>query len=193
MRRTKAKPRLHFLSLAISAIALAVVGLFLFGTWLEIPNDAGEIVHFSGYDIATLNLQVTENFPAGAMFILPIVAGAILFQHYRRVATPERPSRRGTNAAMLALGILVVGLWVRTYILNMTTALNQNDPFVLDGTQSPYTNGEVIREFFTVQIWLCLGLSVVLLIFPFFDKRPVATSFYLNPARQENFKPGKAK
>ena len=89
---------------------------------------------------------------------------------------------------MLLLGMVVVLLWARTYTLNVTDALNES-LFVISGEHAPYTNGDIIRDFFTSEIWLCLALSVILLILPYFDKRPVAASIFLHPERQGNFKP----
>ncbi len=188
LRRPENKPRLHFLSLAIAAIGLAVVGLFVFGVWLETPGENNETDSFTGFDIAARNVNFTEDFPSGIMFILPIVAGAMTFQFYRRIATPERPGSRVNNSLMLILGIVVVLLWMRTYTLNVTDALNES-PFVTSGEHAPYTNGDIIRDFFTSEIWLCLALSVILLILPYFDKRPAAASIFLHPERQGNFKP----
>ncbi|MCQ3932113.1 MAG: hypothetical protein DPW16_16805 [Chloroflexi bacterium] len=186
--RPENKPRLHFLSLAIAAIGLAVVGLFVLGVWLETPGENNETDSFTGFDLAARNVNFTEDFPSGIMFILPIVVGAMTFQFYRRIATPERPGSRVNNALMLLLGIVVVLLWMRTYTLNVTDALNES-LFVTSGEHAPYTNGDIIRDFFTSEIWLCLALSVILLILPFFDKRPAAASIFLNPERQGNFKP----
>ncbi|MBI5929133.1 MAG: hypothetical protein HY862_07490 [Chloroflexi bacterium] len=185
MQRSKNNPRLHFLSLAIAAIGLAVVGLFIFGTWLETPSDDNTMDRFTGYALASKNVNFTENFPSGAMFILPVVVGAMSFQHYRRIATPERPGSRVNNALMLTLGLIVVLLWMRTYTLNVTDALNES-PLVTSGEQSAYTHTDIIRDFFTVELWLCLALSVILLILPFLDKRPAAASIFLNPERQGN-------
>lgn len=169
------------------------MGLFLFGAWLEAPGEDG-LVSFSGYEIAAQNVNFTEDFPSGAMFILPVVAAAIAFQYYRRVGTPERPGSRLNNASMLLLGIVVVLWWMRTYTVNVTDALNES-PLVTSGEYERFTNGDILRDFFTSELWLCLGLSVLLLILPFFDKRPAATSIFLRGEPQTNLKPkaGKSK
>lgn len=176
--------KLHGLSLTISALALTVIVLFLF-PWLQ-GDEA-----LSGLDVASRNLQITENFPSGVVFIVPLVVASILYQYYRRVLEPQRPRRRGLTAVMLIIGLVATGLWIRLYTINATEFLNQaEEAAALANTSLPtgnvdtppsiappqtipvHTTGEVLRERFTFELWLHLALAAALVFLPFLDTRP---------------------
>ncbi|NDJ86835.1 MAG: hypothetical protein GYB66_13205 [Chloroflexi bacterium] len=178
------RPRVDMVSLMIAAVALAVFVLFFF-PWLTGDEN------LSGLDVASRNLAITEDFPSGVVFILPLVAGSILFQYYRRVRDAVRPRRRLATLLTLIVGLIATGLWVRTYTIKATDFLNDQPPpptsldDVLDPgfsaedrplppQQEPYTTGDVLREQFTTELWLHLALGASLLILPFLDTRPPA-------------------
>lgn len=175
---TAPKARLNSLSLIIAATALAVIVLFIF-PWLNAEEP------LSGLDIASRNLQITENFPSGIVFILPLVVGSMLFQYYRRIWDTVRPRRREVTALMLLVGLIATGLWIRIYTIKATEFLN-SETYVevedLPPAATPeealptkvYTTGEVLREQFTPELWLHVALSAALLVLPFIDPRPSA-------------------
>lgn len=180
--RQKPEPKkpLDLLSLIIAAVALTVLALFFF-PWLDTDE------YLSGLDVASRNLQVTENFPSGIVFILPLVVGSILFQYYRRVRDDVRPRRRFATISMLVVGLIATGLWIRAYTLNATDMLNAlatgipelpEDPaFPTDSVEvepEPYTTGDILREQFTIELWLHLALAASLLVLPYLDPRPPA-------------------
>ncbi|MCB9437741.1 MAG: hypothetical protein H6673_12265 [Anaerolineales bacterium] len=182
-RLQRSSKPIHALSLIISAVALTVVVLFLF-PWLQATED------LSGIDIASRNIAITEQFPEGVVFIIPLVAGSILVQYYRRVRNTVRPRRRLTTALMLSIGLVATILWVRNYTLNAVDIYNtllQNpitdelpiDPaFEVEQVERPapelLSMGDVLRDDFTVELWLHLALAASLLFLPFLDSRPEA-------------------
>lgn len=183
-KRPQRSPRpIHTLSLIISAVALTVVVLFLL-PWLRADED------LSGLDIASRNIAITEQFPEGVVFIIPLVVGSILFQYYRRVRDTVRPRRRLTTVLMLVIGLVATILWIRNYTLNATDYYNELaqspitdelpiDPaFEVEQAQQPdselLSTGDVLRDDFTVELWLHLALAASLLFLPFLDNRPEA-------------------
>ncbi len=184
-RKPEPKPQVDILSLMIAAVALTVLVLFLF-PWLQ-GDEA-----LSGLDVGSRNLVLTEDFPAGIVFILPLVTGSVLIQYYRRVRDTMRPRRRSVTAAMLIIGLVCTILWVRIYTLNATESLNtdlvtqsespddlsvdpdatSSAPPVAVTQQEPYTTGEVLQDRFTFELWLHLALGMALVVLPFLDPRP---------------------
>jgi hypothetical protein len=157
----------------IAAVALTVVVLFFF-PWLEGTNN------LTGLDIATQNLILTEQYPSGVLFILPLVAGSILYQYYRRIRQAVRPRRRLTTSMMLIIGLSATILWLRTYAVNARDQLNDNLLlFSVTNAEEeirtePYTIGEVLSEQVRFELWLHLAMGTALLVLPFVDPRPPA-------------------
>lgn len=184
-KRSKQSPRsIHALSLLISAVALTTAVLFLF-PWLKTSGN------LSGFDIASRNITVTEGFPEGVVFIVPLVVASLLVQYYRRVRDTVRPRRRLTTALSLAIGVVATVLWIRNYTLNATDFYNEQARNLLIPADVPIdpafevavaeratpellSTGDVLRQDFTVEFWLHLALATSLLILPFLDTRPEA-------------------
>ena len=183
--------KINTLGLIISAVAVAVLVLF-FVPWVK-GVDGGQ--NLSGLDIASRTVSITEDFPGGVVFILPLVVTSVLFQYYRRLKQPVRPRRRRSTAAALIVGLIATGLWVRIYTINATEFLNEQQ--TIEATQpeifaanegdtssedtdteaqtptiDPATTGTVLREQFELELWLHLFLAGALLILPFLDDRP---------------------
>lgn len=184
VKRAKQSPRpIHALSLVIAAVALTVIVLFLL-PWLTADDS------LSGLDIASRNIAITEQFPEGTIFIIPLVIGSLLLQYYRRVRDTVRPRRRFTTALMLLIGLVATVLWIRNYTLNATDYINELaqspatntlpiDPaFEVEQAErvatEPVSTGDILRDHFTVETWLHLALAAALLILPFLDTRPEA-------------------
>jgi hypothetical protein len=186
--------KINTLGLIISAVALSILVLF-FVPWVQ-GAEGGE--NLSGLDVASRTVAITDDFPGGVVFILPLVVGSILFQYYRRLKQSVRPRRRLSTLAMLIIGLIATGLWIRSYTINATELLNEqetietvapeiftenqgNEPTEDTDTQTttlrePVTTGDVLQEQFELELWLHLALSASLLILPFLDDRPEAES-----------------
>jgi hypothetical protein len=184
--------KFNTLGLIISAVALATLVLFVV-PWVQ-GVDGGQ--NLSGLDVASRTVTVTDNFPGGIVFILPLVVASVLFQYYRRLKQPVRPRRRLSTLAMLIIGLIATGLWVRTYTINATELLNGQEPTetvlpeIFTENQSndtpeeteaettaniePVTTGDILQDQFQLELWLHLALSASLLILPFLDDRPEA-------------------
>lgn len=186
--------QLNILGLIISAVALAVLVLF-FVPWIK-GVDGGDSL--SGLDVASRTIAITEDFPGGIVFILPLVVGSVLFQYYRRIKQSVRPRRRLSTFFMLIIGLITTVLWVRHYTINATEWLNEqstvnaipsesdifpenrgdtpldDDSVETASSREAVTTGDVLREQFEIELWLHLALSASLLILPFLDDRPEA-------------------
>lgn len=194
-KQTQLEPTaINTLGLIISAVAVAVLVLF-FVPWVK-GVDGGQ--HLSGLDVASRTIAITDNFPGGVVFILPLVTGSVLFQYYRRLKQPVRPRRRLSTLAMLVVGLIATGLWIRVYAVNATEQLNEQaaaetllpevftenqvgddadtddtDAEIIS-TREPVTTGDILRDQFELEIWLHLFLAASLLVLPFLDDRPEA-------------------
>ncbi len=170
------------LSIMIVAVASTTVLLF-FMPWLTVE------AAMSGIDIASIAAERWPHmgtFPNGVVFILPLVVLSVAYQYFRRWRDDKRPRRRATTTAMLVIGIVATIIWLRANTINTTDYLNLRDPSILqptnpnlpdiafnaDGTRRQYTTGDILREQFTIELWLHLMLAISLLILPWLDPRP---------------------
>ena len=160
-----------YLSLAIAAIALTVIVLFFF-PWIDDPDSNGQRV-LSGINVAVQSTLLTEqDFPSGILFIMPLVAAGYLWEYYRKVRSPYRPRRRLSYAGMTIIGIGAVLIWGQNFAQAASDCLQNGECAPLTAEQATYTAEDVIRNLFALNIWLYLGLSLLLLGLPFWDQRP---------------------
>lgn len=171
MDKMKTSRNLNYLSLAIAAIALTIIFLF-FLPWINDPASDGERV-LAGIDVAVQSTLLTEDdIPSGILFIIPLVAGAILYQNLRRLSSPYRPSRRITNAGMLVIGIAALLVWAWNFANAASDCFQSGDCIALTEEQVTYTPEDVIRNLYDTNLWIYLGLSLLSLLLPFWDTRP---------------------
>lgn len=167
----QSRSHLHYLSLAIAAIALTVLVLFFF-PWIDDPASEGERV-LTGLEIAVQSTILTaEDFPSGVLFIVPLLAAGFLWEYYRKVKSPYRPRRRRSFAGMMIIGIGAVVLWGRAFAQAASDCLQDGSCVPLTPEQASYTPQDVILNLYTTNLWLYVGLSLLLLVLPFWDMRP---------------------
>jgi hypothetical protein len=160
-----------YLSLAISAIALAVIVVFLF-PWIDDPDSNGERV-LTGIDVAIQSTLLTdEEFPAGILFIMPLVAAGYIWEYYRKIRSPYRPRRRRSYAGMTIIGIASVLVWGRAFAVAASDCLQSGECIPLTPEQATYTAEDVVRNLYALNFWVFLGLTLLLLVLPFWDQRP---------------------
>lgn len=168
---TKEKHPFHYLSFVISAVAVTVIFLFMM-PWLVVPTSDGERA-LAGIDVAVQSTLLTdEEFTSGLLFILPLVALGFLWEHYRKLRSGYRPRRRLSYAGLTAIGLIVFVLWIRLYALAASDCLQSGECVALKPEQASFSAEDVVRNLFTTNIWIYAGLSLLLLVLPFWDTRP---------------------
>jgi len=165
------KKSLNYLSLSIAAIALTVIVIFFF-PWIDDPDSNGERI-LTGIDVAVQSTLLTEDdFPSGILFIMPLVAVGFLWEYYRKIRSQYRPRRRLSYAGMTIIGIICVLIWGQNFAQAASDCFQNGECAPLTPEQATYTAEDVIRKFYDINLWIYLGLSLLLLVLPFWDQRP---------------------
>lgn len=175
MSENKQAKSIHYLSLIISAVALTVVVLFLL-PWVDIPDTESNIDLLTGVDVATQSTELTDDdiIPSSVLFVTPLIAVGFLWEYYRKVTSPERPRRRWQYAGMMIIGIGFTCYWYITYATQASECLQSGQCISATQAQSEYTTQEVIENLYTMNTWIYLSLSLLLVVLPFWDNRPQA-------------------
>ncbi len=164
---------LNYLSLLISAVALTVIFIFLL-PWVDVPDTGSNVEVLTGIDIATQSTTLTEDdlIPSSVLFITPLVAAGFLWEYYRKLKSPYRPRRRWQYAGMIVMGIGFTCYWYYAYATHASDCLQDGVCLAATQEQSEYTTQQVIENLYTVNTWIYLVLSLLLIVFPFWDHRP---------------------
>lgn len=164
---------LNYLSLVISAIALTVVFIFLM-PWVDVPDTGSNVELLTGIDIATQSTTLTDDdiIPSSVLFITPLVAVGFLWEYYRKLKSPYRPRRRWQFAGMMLMGIGFTCYWYYAYATQAADCLQSGECLAVTAEQSEYTPRDVVENLYTLNTWIYLMLSLLLVVFPFWDQRP---------------------
>lgn len=164
---------IHYLSLIISAIALTIVFIFLL-PWVDVPDTGSNVDLLTGIDIATQSTALTDDniIPSGVLFITPLVSVGFLWEYYRKLKSPHRPRRRWQYAGMMMMGIGFTCYWYFVYATQASECLQSGECRAITQAQSEYTSRDVVEKLYTMNTWIYLILSLLLVAVPFWDQRP---------------------
>jgi hypothetical protein len=170
----KNQNKINFLSLAIAAIAITVISLF-FMPWVEDPASEGERV-LTGVDVAVQSTFLTDELiPSGILWIIPLVAFGLLYQNLRRISSLYRPRQRLTFAGSMIIGIAAFAIWAIVFAGEAAACLREGvECAPLTPEQSTFTRQDIIEEFYTTNMQIYIALTLMLVVLPFWDRRPEA-------------------
>lgn len=171
----KNQNKINFLSLTNAAIAITILFLFLL-PWVDnFPTDGGERA-FSGWMIAQNEILLRESLiPSGILFIIPLVTVGLLYQNLRRVSSKYRPRQRITFAGSMIIGLIAFVVWAIAFADEASTCLHEQIYCTpVNQIQSTFTRQDIITEFYTLNMQIYAALSLLLLVLPFWDRRPEA-------------------
>lgn len=170
----KNRSKINFLSLTNAAVAITVIFLF-FMPWVNDPASDGERV-LTGVDVAVQSTFLTDELiPSGILWIIPLVAFGLFYQNLRRVSSPYRPGQRLTFAGSMIIGVVAFFIWAVVFADEASACLREGvECAPLTPEQSTFTRQDIIEEFYTTNMQIYIALALILVVLPFWDRRPEA-------------------
>jgi hypothetical protein len=103
---------------------------------------------------------------------MPLVAVGFLYEYYPKLRSLYRPRRRLQYIGMTLMGIGATLVWGWSYANNAAECLASGACLAASPEQRNYTAEDVVRHLYTSNLWIYLGLSLLLVALPLWDQRP---------------------